>query len=305
MENEFDPSALEDHSEKSVDPVDANAETFSNQPQTDFGINDEIQTFETVPADRPRKVYGGMWGQTELIVVGISALGILAMLSLIFFAVFPAQSELAQNKIQQDQLEAELISAKRKYGSITDTETHVAKLLSSVNDFETRFLPSEISGKSALYERLNGLISGYGLVNSNGPEYAPLEIIDPQRRQQPENERGRDKLMSLFPGMFVTVTVEGTYQNLRRFIREVETSQQFILVSTVELVPADKQNEKKAEVQTEKISETGQILPDNNEKLENVYRGKTRGETLSLKIEMAAYFRRPNYTPFINGDSSR
>ena len=68
-------------------------------------------------------------------------------------------------------------------------------------------------------------------------------------RQQQENERGRDKLMSLFPGVFITVTVEGSYQNLRRFMREIETTQQFIMISSVELVPADKQKENKTEQQ--------------------------------------------------------
>lgn len=332
MDNEFDPLELDDFSESSLENAeksvldigftkdvsehfdDQEAEDFELQsepaevsvknetvlvPEEDFQSDELDQSTDYVPSDRRRTVYGGMWGQNEIVAVGAGALAILAMLVIVFFWVYPAQNELSRNKIQQDQLEAELISAKGKYGSITDTETQVAKLISSVNDFESRFLPSEYSGKSALYERLNGLIAGYGLINSNGPEFAPLEILDPQRRQQQENERGRDKLISLFPGMFVTVTVEGPYQNIRRFIREIETSQQFIMVSTVELVPADKQKEKKTDIEAQKIAESGQIPADNNDKLESVYRGKTHGETVSLKIEMAAYFRRSNYTPLV------
>jgi hypothetical protein len=344
MDNEFDPLELDDYSDESPEnienpmldfgldedstarfedddddyesdavPVDEiyetptviAANTSEEKGVSDIEIDDVKPTREYIPNNRPGKVYGGMWGRNEIITVGIGALAILGMLAFVFFMVFPAQKELAQNKKHQDELEAELVSAKGKYGSITDTETQVAKLVSSVNDFETRFLPSEANGKSALYERLNGLITAYGLVNSNGPEFTPLEILDPQRRQQQENERGRDKLMSLFPGVFVTVTVEGPYQNLRRFIREIETSQQFIMVSSVELVPADKQKEKNAEQQAQQISESGPNLVENSKELENIYRGKTRGETVSLKIEMAAYFRRPNYTPFTTEVSAR
>jgi hypothetical protein len=343
MDNEFDPLELDDYSDESPEKVEDSMLDFEHEEDSAAHFED-VDDYESypVPADeiyetptvvatktseekaisgnvivendrpreyvpnyRPGKVYGGMWGQSELIAIGIGALAILGMLAFLFFSVFPAQKELAQNKKHQDELEAELTSAKGKYGSITDTETQVAKLVSSVNDFETRFLPSEANGKSALYERLNGLIGAYGLVNSNGPEFTPLEILDPQRRQQQENERGRDKLMSLFPGVFVTVTVEGPYQNLRRFIREIETSQQFIMVSSVELVPADKQKEKNAEQQAQKVSETGPISVENNKEPENIYRGKTHGETVSLKIEMAAYFRRPNYTPFTTEVSER
>ncbi len=256
-----------------------------------------------VPKNRPRKVYGGMWGQAEITTVGLSVLAILAVFVLYMFFVMPAQKELETAKAQRDQIEADLKSAKSKYGSITNTETQVSKIVKSVNDFETNFLPAEISGKTALYERLNGLIGAYGLVNSSGPDYVPLEIVDPQRRQQTENERGRDKLMSLFPGVFVTVTVEGSYQNLRRFIKDVETSRQFIMVSAVEFVPADNQTEKPAAVQ--QISQDGQPPVDNLQRLDEIYRAKVRGEIVSLKIEMAAYFRRPNYTPFTTEVSAR
>jgi Tfp pilus assembly protein PilO len=258
------------------------------------------KVWDIVPKNRPRKVYGGMWGQAEIATVGLSLLAILTVLVFYIFFVMPAKKELEANKAQRDQVEAELASAKSKYGSITNTETQVAKLLTSVNDFETRFLPAEISGKSALYERLNGLIGAYGLINSNGPVYAPLEIADPQRSQQTDNERGRDKLRSLFPGVFVTVTVEGSYQNLRRFINDIETSGQFILISAVELVPAERQVRNANPEQAQQINENGQIQPENNQTLGDVYRGKMQGEWVSLKLDMAAYFRRPDYTPFIS-----
>jgi Tfp pilus assembly protein PilO len=241
-----------------------------------------------------------MWGQAEIATVGMSVLAILAVIVFYVFFVIPAQKELETNKAQRDQVEADLTSKKVKYGSITDTQTQVAKLIQSVNNFETNFLPAEISGKSGLYERLNGLIAAFGLTNSSGPDYVPLEIVDPQRSQQTEQERGRDKLRSLFPGVFITVTVEGSYQNLRGFMKEIETSQQFIMISAVELVPADNDQENKTD-QAQPVQQTNQnvqIPGETVNRTESIYRGKTHGETVSLKLEMAAYFRRPDYTPF-------
>lgn len=262
------------------------------------------KTWGVVPKNRPRKVYGGMWGQAEIATVGLSVLAILAVFVLYMFFVLPAQKDLEAKKAQRDQIEAERTSANSKYGSITDTQTQVENLITSVNNFESRFLPVEMSGKTALYERLNGLIGAYGLTNSSGPDYVPLEILDPQRNQQTENERGRDKLRSLFPGIFITVTVEGSYQNLRRFMREVETTQQFIMISAVELVPADGKKETNPE-QPQQISQNGQFPEENVQQLDSIYKGKTHGETVSLKLEMAAYFRRANYTPFTTEVSVR
>src|SRR5207248_2410089 len=111
-----------------------------------------------------------------------------------------------------------------KYGEMTSTQDQVNKLVTSVDDFETRFLPAISNGQTALYQRINGLIQAYDLVNTSGPDYVPLGTSDQNQGQQPsDDEKGRAKFRSLYPGVYVTTNVEGTYQNLRRFIREIET----------------------------------------------------------------------------------
>ena len=141
-----------------------------------------------IPPNRPRKVYAGMWGPLEIVAVSLGALAVLAAFLVYFFFVMPSNRELARNKSEADRLEAELISAKSKYGEITSTETQVGKLLASVDDFETRFLPVTTNGQAALYQRLNGLIAAYGLINTTGPDYAPLEPAEHECR--PANRRG-------------------------------------------------------------------------------------------------------------------
>ncbi len=276
----------------------------------------------TIPPNRPRKVYGGMWGSVEISAVAVSTLAILAALVAYFFFVIPSNRELAKNKSEADRLDAELISAKLKYGEITSTETQVAKLLASVDDFQTRFLPVSQNGQAALYQRLNGLIGAYGLVNTSGPDYAPLETADLNPGQQTDEERGRSKFRSLFPGVYVTVTLEGSYQNLRRFIREIETGREFVVVSAVELAPSDTEKQKD---QTNPVANLNSLVPGGSAALNpttglpmtkgnaagfnqpnvqsssqvapNKQRGKMRGETVSLHLEMAAYFRRPGFVP--------
>ncbi len=267
---------------------------------------------DVVPKNRPRKVYAGMWGPLEIATVGVGMLAILAVIILVVLVVLPAQQQLEADKTKRDALDAELISTRGKYGTITTTEARVAELITSANDFETRFLRTEATGRTELYQRLNGLISAYNLTNTSGPDYAPLEIADYSNNNKNEAERGREKFQSIFPGVYITPTVEGSYQNLRRFIREMETSGQFVVISAVELQPAESKEKNDANAPTQASINSVTVNPTNEfgvpqnpvqqtvsaaPQQSKAVRGKTHGETVTLRLEMAAYFRRPNFQP--------
>lgn len=277
-----------------------------------------------LPPNRPRKVYAGMWGPAEIGVVAVSVMTLLTAFILYFLWVVPSNSELVQNRSEAERLEAELASAKSKYGEITSTESQVAKIVASVDDFETRFLPVGSNGRTALYQRLNGLIAAYGLSNTTGPDYAPLEAADANADPQSDEEKGRSKYRSLFPGVYVTTTLEGSYHNLRRFIREIETGREFIVVSAVELAPADTQQQtdrNKPSPDPATATQSGQVSqnfssqnpqgipgqvnlsPQGQQSQGTRPKGKTHGETVTLRIEMAAYFRRPNFVPELTDSS--
>lgn len=275
------------------------------------------------PKNRARKVYAGMWGTTELVTVGLSMLAILTTILVFVFLVIPAQKELENSRAKRDELEKQLQTANTRYGSITSTQERVSEILRSVDDFESR-LPLETTGKAALAQQLNGLIAAYGLINTTGPDYAPLEIADPTRPNQSSDDgTGKAKFISIYPGQYVTMTVDGTYQNLRRFIREIETSNNFVVVSAVELEPSENR-EQQNDPTKPPAQQTGANIPAQpqnfpsganpnfpnqpNYTQPNQFpptqtsaakpdRGKTRGETVTLRLELAAYFRRPNFQP--------
>ena len=258
--------------------------------------------YSIAPKDRPRKVYGGMWGPLEVGALGAAMMVILAMMGVFFFLTLPAKRELEAHRQRKDKLEQELISARTKYGDITSTETQVARLVSSVDQFETTYLPVASTGRTSLYQRLNNLIGAYGLVNTSGPDYAPLETADATNGAESEEERGRARFRSLFPGAYVTMTLEGSYQNLRRFIRDIETGNEFVIISSIELEPSDSRSST-----TERSADPDPIQNDmpvgpgmgRNPGMRPMpvpqitpRKGRTLGETVSLRMEMAAYFRR-------------
>lgn len=267
-----------------------------------------------LPPNRPRKVYSGMWGPLEIAAVSVAGMVVLLASVIYFFWVLPSDRELAKNRSEADRLDAELVSAKAKYGEITDTQTEVGKIVASVDDFEARFLPVSSTGQTALYQRLNGLMAAYGLENTTGPDYAPLETTDQTSGQQTEEQKGRSKFRSLYPGVYVSTTVEGSYQNIRRFLREIETGREFIIVSAVELAPSDNESQRSSQ-RTERPDPNAPFMPQPGQPqnfsrpggfasgpVQTQPQGRTRpkgrmhGETVSLHIEMAAYFRRPGPT---------
>jgi len=273
---------------------------------------------EIVPKSRPRTVYGGMWGKNEIATVAIGVLALLTVAIIYFFLVVPSNRQRERDVAEADKLQYDLQTAKVYWGDNSSMESRVAKLLKSEENFETTYLPPVGSGRNALYQRLNGLIAAYGLVNTNGPEYAPLETVSDNGHNESGEERGRDKYRSLFPGVYVTMTVEGSYANLRRFIKELESGQEFIVISAVQLEPSDNDKEgsqtavpkpeQQPVVSQPNYSQPGfpargpggpvyqQPAPVDNTRSPSA-RGKTHGELVSLHLEMAAYFRRPDFAP--------
>lgn len=261
----------------------------------------------TLYSRRPRKVYAGMWGPLEIAAVAVGGFFLLAAILAYTFFIVPSDNSVVKNRAEADRLEAEKITAQSKYGEITTTEGQVAKLLDSADNFELRYLPAADNGRGALYQRLNGLIAAYGLVNTAGPDYQPLEpITEAASNNQSQEERGRERFRSLFPGVYVTTTLEGSYQDLRRFIRDIETGGEFVVISAIELAPSDTQQ--KADTTKQPVQGPGvptavdqrgfPIAQDPNEKAQpDKPKGKTHGEIVSLRIEMAVYFRRANFAP--------
>ncbi len=296
--NDYDSAVVVDEADRTVLLTEKETIVIEKDPM-----------ISSAPKNRPRKVYGGMWGVPEITTVGLAGLAILSVLLLYLFFVLPRDRELTNNRAKRDELERKLISEKQRFGSAETTEKRVAELINSVDDFETRFLKPDSISRSALYQQINGLISGYGLTNTTGPDYQRLEI-NASNNAQDEKESGRAKFQSLFPGDYVTMTVEGSYQNLRRFIRQIETNNQFIVISTIEFEPADSEQKKDEKQNVARNEQTqnppltdfrnGGINPTQITQATpkpKVPQGKKRGEVVALRLEMAAYYRRPNFVP--------
>ena len=152
--------------------------------------------------------------------------------------------------------------------------------------------------------------------NTAGPEYAPLETIDAAKAVKAEGRAGKQQ--SIFPGTYVTVTVEGNYANLRRFISDLAATRQFLIIHAVEIesngeggsntastggndratsaVPTNPMTgiPNPTQPNPNKINPRAgdNGLPNMQQQPAPMANQNKRG-AVSLRLEMAAYFRRP------------
>ena len=189
----------------------------------------------------------------------------------------PAQSRLTSLQLERDRLQAFLRTSQSNLQRNTTVREQVDKITGSMSNFETNWLANTSSGRMSLYATLNNLIKSNGLRNTAGPSYTPLEPIGSKGQVQPTTSAEKQtnaKWQTIYPGIAVSVTVEGPYQSVRRFVREIESSRQFLIINEVEL---------------ESVTQSGIAT-------EPAPAGAAtggRGTLVSLRLEMATYFQRP------------
>ena len=214
---------------------------------------------------------GKMFGIAEAVaLVGSCFVLALVLLSYLYFLV-PARSKVSSLANDKQQTLTNLETLKKVNNSEQTKQETVERITGSLSEFETKHLLRSDRGRLDLYEELNQLIIKNGVRNTSGPTYTRL---DPADSKSTSGKTVSTKWQSFYPGIAVMVTVEGEYQNVRHFIRDVERSKQFVVINEVELQRAS-QNNAPASVEEGGSAGSG-----------------TRGSLVTLQLNMATYFQR-------------
>lgn len=214
---------------------------------------------------RASKVSGWL-GAGEIIALGASALVlVLVVISYLYFLV-PARSNLVAAKQEQARLKTLLTSSREVVVQGQTTETAVKAITESLDRFETTGLFERTQGRMDLYDELNQLIRKNALRNTAGPSYT---VLEPAGAKSTVTKGASTKWQSIYPGIAISLTVEGQYSALRRFVRDIEASKSFLIVNSVELERATENNNSRA---------------DESE----------RASLVSLRLDLATYFQRTN-----------
>lgn len=207
----------------------------------------------------------GVFGVAEVIgLAGALLILVMVVASYLYFLV-PARSRRAALELERARLQSQLRNSQELLTRGLSIDATVHNITQSLDSFETAGLVDANRGRMGLYDSLNTLIRKNGLRNTSGPSYTPLEPIG--SKTSPGSKAANTKWQSVYPGIAISVTVEGPYQNLRHFVRDIETSKQFIVINTVELERA---------TESSGASESG----------------SSGNSLVSLRLEMTTYFQR-------------
>jgi len=237
-------------------------------------------------------------GWPELI--GLAGATLLALITLFayFYFYLPAQSRLSTAQVERDRLQAMLRSSETNLKGTTKVSEDVNRINASMSDFESNWLPTAASGRLSLYATLNNLIKSNGLRNTAGPSYTPLEPLGSKAQVQPTasaEKQSNAKWQTIYPGIAVSVTVEGPYQRVRHFVRDIETSRQFLIINAVELESVT-QSGVAAEPAPATTVPRARATPAPGAPRTQPVAG-SQGTLVSLRVEMATYFQRAETNP--------
>jgi hypothetical protein len=234
-------------------------------------------------------------GLPELIGLAGAVLIALVTIFAYFYFYVPAHSRLRSAQLERDRLQGQLRASEVNFKQTTTTREAVDKIDASLQDFEGNWLAVSGPGRMSLYSELNNLIRSNGLRNTSGPTYTALEPLGSKSQVQATaaaDKQSNVKWQSIYPGIAVSVTVEGPYQNVRHFVRDVETSRQFLVINAVELeslTQSGASQDLPALSSAPAPSRPGRVAPP-------VISGPPSGRVgwVSLRLDMATYFQRPN-----------
>jgi Tfp pilus assembly protein PilO len=232
----------------------------------------------------------GAIGLPEFVALALSALLLLAAVMAYLFLLVPARSRTAALETERGDLQRLLQSQQTDISGSKNTEQRVSDIISSLERFEIEHLGQASSGTKTVVEELNRLILKNNLRISGGVNFRQLQEAVPgadgttPRARRPSSsgdETGQRVEQSVFPGIGVALTVEGTYPNLRRFIRDIEADRQFVVINSVELEGVTDSNA--AESPAAPGAQPGAAAQPQT---------TSRSALVSLRLDMAAYFRR-------------
>lgn len=214
---------------------------------------------------------GKMFGIAEVAALAGSCLVLLLVLLSYLYFLVPARSRVASLEQDKARLQANLQTLKGVVNKEQTTKEQVDRIAASLGEFESGHLQREDEGRLDFYDELNQIIVKNNLRNTSGPTYTPLDALGAEKTVAGKSIT--TKWQSFYPGIAVMVTVEGQYQDIRRFVRDIERSKQFVIINQVELQRA---NENSAPASADEAASS------------------PGGSLISLQLNLATYFQREN-----------
>ena len=220
----------------------------------------------------------GPFGLSELIALGGAVLFLLATIAAYSLYLVPQRSRLAALGAERERLDKRLRDESDVATRNIDKNALVSDIIVSLDKFETGTLAERDSTSTAIIEELNKKTASNNLARAQFSFTHQEELTAEQLQQQQQRLAAAGglskaaqarKRQSVFPGIDISLTVEGAYASVRHLIHDIEASRRFIVINGVEL-------ESVTDASAQRAAESN--VP--------------RGQLVSLRLDMSAYFRR-------------
>jgi Tfp pilus assembly protein PilO len=224
-------------------------------------------------------------GVPEIVALGSAALLLLAALSSYMLFLRPQRARSEALREEQGRLERQLQAARSEGQQSESTQASVERILVSLRDFEEQHLSGNSpDGTTIVIKKLNDLIRRHSLRISGGLAFTPFETGGAPGAQ-PRSTGVSKPIQAVYPGIGISVSVEGRYADLRRFIRDVETDERFVVINSIELEGITDTAARNFSAVEPPAGEGAAPAPPSGP--------AARGTFVSLRLDMAVYFRRP------------
>lgn len=166
-------------------------------------------------------------------ITGLSVSMLLLVLAIVsyFYALVPVRERLRTTQAAMLREENLLRESGQGLQEGSAEQATVTEIVESLRQFEANNLPLQSEGQIAVVEELNDSIRRHSL-RSAGFTFTPPNPIAGVTAQRSSGGRS---LQNVFPGLGLTVGVEGTYTDVRRFVHDTEASRQFLIINSIEL----------------------------------------------------------------------
>lgn len=148
--------------------------------------------------------------------------GLAINIGVLALGVFPLQASVSGDEERAITIKSDLASAQRLERLANDTRTSQQRANEELKKFYSEVLPnSHAAARDLLYSRLRTIARETGLAFA-GSSFEPEEVDDSSLMRFRED-----------------VTLTGDYSNIRRFLYDVETAEEFFIVQSVKLGPSN------------------------------------------------------------------
>jgi hypothetical protein len=207
----------------------------------------------------------------EVAAILLLALSVVALGVYYFVLLGPERSKV--DKLRQDIARNDATIQELRSGKGTqDPESDNTKAsLSSLQEFD-QTLQSPQAGQSAIIAEVNDLARKNHIGITDSLKFTKIEeaAADSTKLERRSNA-------SIYPGLALDLGVQGTYENLRNFISQLENSRNFIILKGVELEG----------IEPQEIAEGGR-----RSNVRNKQEGVGTIELVALRLRLDAYFKR-------------